>query len=160
MDRSCLNCKRLEQKDCECPCECSLYTSDCQYASEIAESSALEACPGPQEVQGSTGLSTPWIQSGSGALHSCQAFKCQNLLSRNDCLGVVGCQWCELDNDETTLAQPYCADLALCFRGVLGTSIPYGDGTYGKVSMIQYNINYRNDKKKKKKLQKFFFVLI
>ncbi|XP_014215011.1 VWFA and cache domain-containing protein 1 [Copidosoma floridanum] len=128
-DRSCLNCIRMEQMDCECPCECSLYTSECQ--SREAPDTKLEVCPAPHE-QGSAGLSAPWIQSGStSALRPCQAFSCRSLPTRSDCLGVVGCQWCELDSDaETTLDQPYCADLALCFRGVLGASIPYGDGSY------------------------------
>ena len=29
VDRNCLNCKRMGQKECECPCECSLQMELC-----------------------------------------------------------------------------------------------------------------------------------
>lgn len=126
MDRSCLNCKRMEQTDCECPCECSLYRSECQL--QDSNSNDMEVCPAPLE-QGSS-LTSAW---SNGALRSCQTFSCKNFGSRSDCMGVVGCQWCELSGDgETRLQQPYCTDIGICFRGVLGSIVPYGDGIYSK----------------------------
>lgn len=127
MDRSCLNCKRVEQTDCECPCECSLYRTECQL--QDSNSNDMEVCPAPQE-QGSSLTSSSWT---NGALRSCQPFSCKNFGSRSDCMGIVGCQWCEMGADgETKLQQPYCADIGVCFRGVFGSAVPYGDGTYSK----------------------------
>ena len=137
MDRSCLNCKRMEQTDCECPCECSLYSNECQLQDSIAND--VEACPAPQE-QGSS-LAIPWIQS-VGSLKSCQSFTCKSFSTRAECLGVVGCQWCEIDSDmETSLPKPYCADVAVCFRGVYGSSIPYGDGTYSEFLSLKSSLS-------------------
>lgn len=129
MDRSCLNCKRMEQTDCECPCECSLYSSECQLREDSA-SAEMEPCPAPQE-QGSS-LTSPWIQAVN-ALKSCQPFSCKAFATKAECLGLVGCQWCEIDSDaETQLQEPFCSDVAVCFKGVFGSPIPYGDGAYSK----------------------------
>ncbi|XP_011499006.1 PREDICTED: VWFA and cache domain-containing protein 1 [Ceratosolen solmsi marchali] len=131
MDRSCLNCKRMEQTDCECPCECSLYSSECQLEESVG--SDIEPCPAPQE-QGSS-LASPWIQPVDTGLKLCQSFSCKSYITSTECLGIAGCQWCEIDSDgETSLQQPYCADMATCFRGVFGSPIPYGDGSYNSQS--------------------------
>ncbi|XP_001603244.1 VWFA and cache domain-containing protein 1 [Nasonia vitripennis] len=131
MDRSCLNCKRMEQTDCECPCECSLYSSECQLREDSA-SAEMEPCPAPQE-QGSS-LTSPWIQTVN-ALKSCQPFSCKAFATKAECLGLVGCQWCEIDSDaETQLQEPFCSDVAVCFKGTFGSPIPYGDGAYNSQS--------------------------
>ncbi|XP_015599863.1 VWFA and cache domain-containing protein 1 [Cephus cinctus] len=127
MDRSCLNCQRMEQTECECPCECALYSAGCtQY-----NISGLEPCPAPYE-QG-VSLQTPWAQSVS--LKSCPSFNCKAYETMQECLGVVGCQWCFIDSDgESLLQTPFCSDMSLCFKGIFGSLIPYGDGTYNSHS--------------------------
>ncbi|KAL7286208.1 hypothetical protein TKK_0019506 [Trichogramma kaykai] len=133
MDRSCINCNRVDQTDCECPCECSLYSSECSSARADEALADLEPCPAPQE-QGS-GLASPWIPPSLPALKPCRGYSCSDFASQRDCLGVAGCEWCEIDADgESRLKRPYCSDSAVCFRGVYGSPIPYGDGTYNSQS--------------------------
>ncbi|XP_012277119.1 VWFA and cache domain-containing protein 1 [Orussus abietinus] len=127
MDRLCLNCKRMEQTECECPCECSLYSSGCIQPNI----SSYEPCQAPYE-QGAT-LQTPWAQLTS--LKPCPSFNCKAYETERECLGIVGCQWCHVDSDgETPLPIPYCSDMSLCFRGIFGSLIPYSDGTYNSQS--------------------------
>jgi hypothetical protein len=43
-------------------------------------------------------------------------------------LGVLGCEWCQLDsNGETRLKKPYCSYQSRCFGGILGAKTPYAD---------------------------------
>uniref|UniRef100_A0A2C9LCW0 Uncharacterized protein n=1 Tax=Biomphalaria glabrata TaxID=6526 RepID=A0A2C9LCW0_BIOGL len=45
-----------------------------------------------------------------------------------DCLGVMDCQWCQVQKDgKTPLETPYCGSQRVCFGGVLGAHSPYGD---------------------------------
>ncbi|KAG5317114.1 CAHD1 protein, partial [Acromyrmex heyeri] len=127
MDHSCLNCKSMEQTGCECPCECSLYSSSCMQQSI----DNLDSCP-PIYEQGSS-LQTPWIEPMN--LKSCPVINCKSYITERDCLGVADCQWCHVDNDgETPLQEPFCSDMSICFKGIFGSSIPYGDGTYNSQS--------------------------
>ncbi|CAK9828434.1 VWFA and cache domain-containing protein 1 [Anthophora retusa] len=130
MDRSCLNCKRMEQTECECPCECALYYSNCaEY--NINEMNDLEPCPVPYEQGGNSQMS--WVQSAN--LKTCPSIDCKMFKTDNECLGIVGCQWCHIDNDgETPLQIPYCNDMSRCFRGILGSFMPLSDGTYNSQS--------------------------
>lgn len=119
----------MEQTDCECPCECSMFSQDCNQKPQEFEDLEVGVCPPPSE-QGSS-QPAPWVRQG--ILSSCQSFSCRSYDSKKDCLGLVGCQWCELDADgKTPLEASFCSDLSLCFGGVLGTTIPYGDGTYSE----------------------------
>ncbi|EZA55990.1 VWFA and cache domain-containing protein [Ooceraea biroi] len=128
MDHSCLNCKSMEQTSCECPCECSLYTSSCAQQQDI---DSLSSCP-PLYEQGSS-LQTPWIQPAN--LKTCPSVECKSYTTERDCLGVADCQWCHIDADgETPLQQPFCSDTSVCFKGIFGSVIPYNDGTYNSQS--------------------------
>lgn len=125
MDRLCFNCKRMEQTECECPCECSLYSASCVQQNF----SILEPCPAPYEQ----GIISQSLWTPSVPLKSCPSFNCKDYQTENECLGVVNCQWCHYDSDgETSLQAPFCSDLSLCFRGIFGSLVPYGDGTYSK----------------------------
>ncbi|XP_015437765.1 PREDICTED: LOW QUALITY PROTEIN: VWFA and cache domain-containing protein 1 [Dufourea novaeangliae] len=130
MDRSCLNCKRMEQTECECPCECALYFSSCaDYTTYNVDN--LEPCPVPYEQGGSSQV--PYTQSAN--VRPCPSIDCKLFKTENECLGIVGCQWCHVDNDgETPLHVPFCNDMLRCFRGVLGSSVPLNDGTYNSQS--------------------------
>ncbi|XP_051174131.1 VWFA and cache domain-containing protein 1 [Leptopilina boulardi] len=123
MDRLCFNCKRMEQTECECPCECSLYSASCGQQNF----SVLEPCPAPYEQ----GISSQLFWTQSVPLKSCPSFNCKDYQTENECLGIVNCQWCHYDSDgETPLQAPFCSDLSLCFRGIFGSLVPYGDGSY------------------------------
>ncbi|XP_024880040.1 VWFA and cache domain-containing protein 1 [Temnothorax curvispinosus] len=127
MDHSCLNCKSMEQTGCECPCECSLYSSGCSQQNI----DNLDPCP-PMYEQGSS-LQTPWIEPMN--LKSCPSINCKSYTTESDCLGVADCQWCHVDTDgETPLQQPFCSDMSVCFKGIFGFLIPYSDGTYNSQS--------------------------
>ncbi|XP_072753876.1 VWFA and cache domain-containing protein 1 [Anoplolepis gracilipes] len=127
MDHSCLNCKSMEQTGCECPCECSLYSSSCTQQSI----NNLNSCS-PLYEQGSS-LQTPWIQPTN--LKSCPSVDCKSYTTERECLGVADCQWCHIDTDgETSLQQPFCSDMSICFKGIFGSLIPYSDGTYNSHS--------------------------
>ncbi|XP_071872449.1 VWFA and cache domain-containing protein 1 [Bombus fervidus] len=129
MDHSCLNCKRMEQTECECPCECALYYSNC--AEYTTNEMNLESCPVPYEQGGNSQMS--WIQSTN--LKTCPSIDCKIFKGENECLGIVGCQWCHIDNDgETPLQAPFCSDMSVCFRGILGLFMPLSDGTYNSQS--------------------------
>ena len=46
----------------------------------------------------------------------------------SDCLGLLGCEWCQLDrNGATPLKSPYCSFQSRCFGGILGAKTPYAD---------------------------------
>nr|XP_033342707.1 VWFA and cache domain-containing protein 1 [Megalopta genalis] len=129
-DRSCFNCKRMEQTECECPCECALYFSNCaDYTTYSLHD--LEPCPVSHEQGGSSQVS--YTQSIN--LKTCPSINCKILKTENECLGIVGCQWCHVDNDgETPLQVGFCSDMSKCFGGVLGSSMPLNDGTYNSQS--------------------------
>ncbi|XP_074098201.1 VWFA and cache domain-containing protein 1 [Cotesia typhae] len=132
MARSCLNCKRMEQTECECPCECSLYSSDC----EATNISNIEPCKPPYE-QGIV-PTTPWDRVTVPEqlnLQQCPSSNCKSYTTELECLGIVGCQWCSLENDgELNLANPFCSDVNACFKGVFGAPLPYADGTFNSQS--------------------------
>lgn len=125
MNRLCLNCKRMEQTECECPCECPLYSASCTHENI----NNIEPCPAPYEHI--INSPTPWIQPTR--LKTCPSFNCSQYQTEWDCLGIVGCQWCHKDSDgETSLQTPFCSDISLCFKGIYGSMISYTDGTYSK----------------------------
>ncbi|XP_020708779.2 VWFA and cache domain-containing protein 1 [Athalia rosae] len=127
MDRLCLNCKRMEQTDCECPCECPLYSGSCTES----KVNNFEACPFLYE-QGPS-VQTSWVHPVF--LKNCPSIDCKSFATARDCLGVIGCQWCHVDSDgETLLTSPYCSDQTSCFKGIFGAATPYGDGSYNSHS--------------------------
>ncbi|KAG7208330.1 hypothetical protein KM043_014566 [Ampulex compressa] len=133
MDRSCLNCKRMEQTECECPCECSLYSSNC-VQHNIND---LEPCSAPYEQASS--MQSFWTHTSH--LEPCHSMNCKVYNSERECLGIVGCQWCHMDSDgETPLQNPFCSDMSMCFRGVFGSFIPFSDGTYNSQSTEEISI--------------------
>ncbi|XP_044016065.1 VWFA and cache domain-containing protein 1 [Aphidius gifuensis] len=145
MDRVCLNCKRMEQTECECPCECSLYNDNCE---KTMTNYKLEPCQAPYE-QGIQ-LSNSHINNGytktideqqqsssfSSTIDTCPKIDCKLFDKEEDCNGIIGCVWCELDTDgETQLNTPVCTDESICYHGVLGSLLPYNDINYNSQSM-------------------------
>ena len=118
----------MEQTDCECPCECSMYSVDCNEKFSDIPDEDIEICPAPSE-QGAS-QPAPWVRPG--ILSSCQSPNCRAYETKEQCLGIVGCQWCELDLYGKDLQSSYCSDLSLCYGGISGAAIPYGDSTYSK----------------------------
>ena len=126
MNRLCLNCKRMEQTECECPCECSLYNDGCTQPNV----SHLESCTASYE-EGFVNANVDWSQIST--LKPCPTINCKNYETDVQCMGIVGCQWCSVDADgESPLQRPFCSDMNICFKGVLGSFLPYVDGSYSK----------------------------
>uniref|UniRef100_A0A6B2EBJ0 Putative dihydropyridine-sensitive l-type calcium channel n=1 Tax=Phlebotomus kandelakii TaxID=1109342 RepID=A0A6B2EBJ0_9DIPT len=134
VDRLCLNCNRMEQTECECPCECPLH-----YES----SSEAPKCSLNGEEDQQLGVCAPFMPEAAPAsvltysvddleLRACVGVVCDLYATQTECLGVVGCEWCQVDVDgETVFTQPFCTSMQSCFNGILGSATPYGDGQLG-----------------------------
>ncbi|XP_076463028.1 VWFA and cache domain-containing protein 1-like [Babylonia areolata] len=122
-DRLCLNCKRMEQTECECPCECPLDMDLCS-GQLVDMDDSNPSCPHDPERE-QLMLASPELTE---QLNQCYDPKCTSRKSKMDCLGVVDCQWCQVQQDgQTPLKSPYCDSQRVCFGGVVGAHSPYGD---------------------------------
>ncbi|XP_062547043.1 VWFA and cache domain-containing protein CG16868 [Armigeres subalbatus] len=135
---SCLNCNRMEQTECECPCECPLdYYEDeprdptCRRMDRI---SGTGRKPTPQSVPLCSPLPEDLISMNAlnyeseFELKSCTNINCEDYTTQSECLGLVGCEWCQVDIDgENTLTTPFCTSQLTCFNGIFGSATPYGD---------------------------------
>lgn len=123
IDRHCLNCNRLEQTECECPCECPLDTEFCNEPNYVHNN----PCPNYAE----SSLHIP--QNVLGVLRkvkTCFPPNCEQYTTHRTCLGILGCEWCQLKADALTpLSTPFCTVQAYCFNGVLGSPSYYGDAS-------------------------------
>uniref|UniRef100_A0A8C2NKA2 VWFA domain-containing protein n=1 Tax=Capra hircus TaxID=9925 RepID=A0A8C2NKA2_CAPHI len=111
VDRLCLNCHRMEQNECECPCEYLLLhrNPSCEVHQEPVTYTAID--PGLQD-----------------ALHQCVNSRCSQRTESGDCFGVLDCEWCMVDSDgKTHLDKSYCAPQKECFGGIVGAKSPYVD---------------------------------
>lgn len=131
VDRLCLNCNRMEQSECECPCECSLpEEQSCPVSSPPP--AAVPLCDFQPEKNT---CKNHYFYNMASHLDSCFNFQCESYGSRSACLGVLGCEWCQLDRDgESGLSSPFCGAQTSCFGGVLGGPTPYGEGSLGQVA--------------------------
>lgn len=124
VNRLCLNCNRMEQTDCECPCECPIKLKNCEKLEK-----KLEICPKRDEIE-EIDFDLENIEL---EMKTCFNVNCQKYLTQFDCLGVIGCEWCQIDIDGETLLNPgFCTTQISCFNGILGSISPYGDGQLGK----------------------------
>ncbi|XP_065081043.1 VWFA and cache domain-containing protein CG16868 [Ochlerotatus camptorhynchus] len=132
---SCLNCNRMEQTECECPCECPLdYYEESLNPSCQVDNSGMGRKPAPQSIPLCSPL--PEDLSSMNALNyeseyelkSCTNINCEDYTTQSECLGLVGCEWCQVDIDgENTLTTPFCTSQLTCFNGIFGSATPYGD---------------------------------
>lgn len=122
VDRSCLDCSRLAQDECECPCECSEDREDVCGAAEVTE--PLDTCP---PMYNSPGQRSPrFSRIRVDQLPECVHTDCPSRASEADCTGVLGCSWCQLAEDAITPLSPeFCASLERCYSGILSYPSPY-----------------------------------
>lgn len=124
VDRLCFNCNRMEQRECECPCECPLSLDTCTHPNRTFTENPLCSILPEQNLPVS---SETYIEMDE-KLKSCIPVVCESQLTYEACLGVLGCEWCQLDVDgESLLANPFCTSFSTCFNGILGSVTPYGD---------------------------------
>lgn len=131
IDRLCLNCNRMEQSECECPCECPLdmYDESGGFSNETTFITNSSSCRlYPEQLTSYTALA----QGDEIEMQSCLTVSCDTYVTQYDCLGVLGCEWCQVDVDgESLLTTPFCTSSITCFNGVLGSSDPYGEPILG-----------------------------
>uniref|UniRef100_A0A2K6VIU5 VWFA domain-containing protein n=1 Tax=Onchocerca volvulus TaxID=6282 RepID=A0A2K6VIU5_ONCVO len=129
-DRRCLLCTRFDDAECECPCQCPLNcNTQCTVSSSnvslyrkisfISECSDLEECPVMATI---VPFSARPLQKT--VLSECVSIKCENYKTVDDCMGILGCQWCTFDSDgQTLLLNPSCVSTDECFGGTKGRRI-------------------------------------
>ncbi|KAF7493588.1 VWFA and cache domain-containing protein 1, partial [Sarcoptes scabiei] len=118
-DRLCLNCHRMEEYDCECPCECPLVMNLCN-GQLIENDDRHPICAVESNKFKEPSIPKHLFES----LQSCVSSNCFNRNSENDCKGVLGCEWCTSENGQT-LKKPFCGNQNVCFGGVYGLKNPY-----------------------------------
>ncbi|XP_061730052.1 VWFA and cache domain-containing protein CG16868 [Cydia pomonella] len=132
VDRLCLNCNRMEQTDCECPCECTSEIYECPNTNFTKFNQEIPMCGMMPE---NNNHKSHYFHNFAETLQACFDFQCETYSTRSSCLGVLGCEWCQVDTDgRSQLSTPYCTSQSSCFNGVLGAVTPYGEGTLGHVS--------------------------
>lgn len=132
VDRLCLNCNRMEQTECECPCECSSEVYECPNSNISRLSQDIPLCG---MVLENNNHKSHYFHNFAENLKSCFDFQCETYLTHSSCLGILGCEWCQIDADgRTPLSSPFCTSQSTCFNGVLGAVTPYGEGTFGHIN--------------------------
>uniref|UniRef100_A0A1B0DMH7 Uncharacterized protein n=1 Tax=Phlebotomus papatasi TaxID=29031 RepID=A0A1B0DMH7_PHLPP len=141
VDRLCLNCNRMEQTECECPCECPLHYDPPLNSTEAPKCTTTTEAD--DQRLAADGVCMPFMPEASPAsaltyavddleLRACVNVVCDLCTTQTECLGVIGCEWCQVDVDgETIFTQPFCTSMQSCFNGILGSATPYGDGQLG-----------------------------
>ena len=123
VDRSCLDCSRLAQDECECPCECTEGREDVCGAAEVTQE-PLATCPPVYDAPGQR--SPRFSRVRVDQLPECVHTDCPAWASEADCTGVLGCSWCQLAEDAVTPLSPeFCAAQERCYSGILSYPSPY-----------------------------------
>lgn len=126
-DRLCLNCHRMEQTDCECPCECPIQSCQLTFHEDESVNSSFNSSQVESECHPfSEELVLPAIDR-SDSVPSCFQVDCSTRRIESDCLGVLGCEWCQLDSYGRPLKEKFCNFQRECFGGMLGVRTPYAD---------------------------------
>nr|XP_042909818.1 VWFA and cache domain-containing protein 1 isoform X1 [Parasteatoda tepidariorum]XP_042909819.1 VWFA and cache domain-containing protein 1 isoform X2 [Parasteatoda tepidariorum] len=122
-DRLCLNCHRMEPTECECPCECPLKLDVCSGDLDT-DNNRFETCPHFPEMPNLPIVNKKLLES----LKPCYDHHCESRTELSECLGILGCEWCQLESDGVTpLAEKFCTEQRRCFGGVFGSRTPYSD---------------------------------
>lgn len=108
IDYRCLNCFRMEQNECECPCECRLdeaYAESCPllHDDDIDDEEDEEEeiitpkyknitkmCPQIEYVHSNNYQTFSMMREN---IDMCNLYSCDLFNDKEDCLGVIGCIW-------------------------------------------------------------------
>lgn len=131
IDRQCLNCKRMDQSDCECPCECPMPVTN--FGESVAASLDDEEESGEQltylnitqqyaycEPPYESYVTEPQMfltQDQNMLLPACANINCDIYATQRECLGVMGCEWCQQDVDGNGFAAAFCSAQSACYNG-------------------------------------------
>ena len=120
LDRSCLDCSRVSQDECECPCECS---DDRSTVCSADSDDIMPVCP-PSYQAPDTGVRYSTVRLDQ--LPPCIHTDCQSRHTLSSCHGVLGCSWCQYSHDMVTpLVSPHCSRQEMCYSGIMGYPSPY-----------------------------------
>ena len=123
VDMSCLDCSRLAQDECECPCECT-EDRDTGVCESVKANEALATCSPEYEIPSKR--SPRFSRVRVDQLPACVHTDCVSRASEADCAGVLGCSWCQLAEDAVTPLSPeFCAAKERCYSGILSYPSPY-----------------------------------
>lgn len=86
IDFRCLNCFRMEQNECECPCECKIDEIDSCATDQNTTFNSM--CH--QQIEYIQNYQQPLIKEN---IDTCNLHSCDMFVEKEDCLGVVGCIW-------------------------------------------------------------------
>lgn len=88
IDFRCLNCYRMEQNECECPCECKL-SDEIDSCATDQNLTSNTICP--LQIEYITSFQQPIVKEN---IETCNVNSCGDMFpEKEDCLGVVGCIW-------------------------------------------------------------------
>lgn len=124
IDRVCLNCKRMDQTDCECPCECPMLSNDSDSYANYTQQ--FPYCAPPSEHFLAMPPTTQLLSTVPSCVVSGMS-ACEMHATQRECLGMMGCEWCQQDVEGNTFAAAFCSTQAGCFNGVLASMTPYGE---------------------------------
>ena len=121
IDRSCLDCSRMSQDECECPCECP---NDHVNVCGDENNDDIPTCP-PQ-VDQVPEQKTRFSRVRLDQLPDCIQTDCGSRNSERECYGVLGCSWCKYAPDTITeLTSPFCSSQEVCYSGIMSYPSPY-----------------------------------
>ncbi|VDM42025.1 unnamed protein product [Toxocara canis] len=136
-DRRCLLCSRFDDAECECPCQCPIdvgkQCSSDYYSPNSSTNAPVFGVSGEQAVlpasieQCSDSVRmVPFTArlSQKTTLPNCVDIRCEESDSLESCLGVIGCQWCTVDEDGSSpLQSAFCSPIDQCYAGIKGRRI-------------------------------------
>lgn len=144
----------MEQTDCECPCECPLefevsLASDSMYEEQdddkpgcalyseelVLPTTRADTVPSCFQVDCSLRKSERYGSHFFPVVRPCSNNYYNHISSYSICLGVLGCEWCQLDASGMPLKEKFCNYQRECFGGVLGVRTPYADEMIGMLSL-------------------------
>lgn len=128
----------MEQNECECPCECPLNLLKQQTCPNTNITSSFHKNPiCPMIINEHFTVGNSLFYTKISNLKPCSNFHCELYTTQDSCMGIIGCEWCQINIDgETPLEIPFCTSLNSCFNGILGSVTPYGDSTNGKLIIL------------------------
>lgn len=126
IDRQCLNCKRMDQADCECPCECPMpliqpteeeNNNSKEHLTYVNITQQYDYCQPPYEPY----ITEPQmvLQHQNFLMAACMNTNCDIYATQIECLAVMGCEWCQQDVDGNAFASSFCSAQSACYNGKL-----------------------------------------
>uniref|UniRef100_A0A0N5AVC3 VWFA domain-containing protein n=1 Tax=Syphacia muris TaxID=451379 RepID=A0A0N5AVC3_9BILA len=142
LDRRCLLCSRFDDTECECPCQCPVYSEKSCKNSSYEEADLMQVLLVDSFVSDCAEKSSTFYTSSQESIQypECIPARCEDYHTLDDCLTGIGCQWCATTEDgESLLESPYCSAVDQCYGGVRGRQLKDVIDSSGRTS-AQYSM--------------------